>query len=174
MRAYIGDNRRQESLVGKVGANVKKTVADVREILKERDLRLTPQREAILRILLRGQDDHMTAEDIYDRTRDEAPDIGLATIYRTLDLFEELGLVSRLEFGAGGRRYEFSLDRDKHYHHHLLCLGCGNILEFNEDLLDTLEETIGKESGFQIVDHSLRFFGYCAKCQSKRREAKHE
>lgn len=147
---------------------MKETVADVREILKERDLRLTPQREAILKILLQGKDDHLTAEDIYDRTRDEAPDIGLATIYRTLELFEELGLVSGLEFGTGGRRYEFSLDRDKHYHHHLLCLGCGEISEFNVDLLEELEETIGKQSGFEIVDHSLRFFGYCAKCQAKR------
>ena len=147
---------------------MEKAVANVRELLKEKDLRLTPQREAVLRILLQGKDEHLTAEDIYDRTRDEYPDIGLATIYRTVELFEELGLVSRLEFGSGGCRYEFSLDQHGHYHHHLICLDCGTIFEFNEDLLENLEDTIGRESGFQVVDHSLRFFGYCQKCQAKR------
>ncbi len=154
------------------GETMKKAVASVRELLKEKDLRLTPQREAVLRILMQSKDEHLTAEDIYDRTRDHYSDIGLATIYRSLDLFEELGLVSRLDFGTGGRRYEFSLDRDRHYHHHLICLDCGTIFEFSEDLLEDLEDTIGRESGFQVVDHSLRFFGYCQQCQAKRQEAR--
>lgn len=154
----------------KVGASVKKTVAEVRDMLRKRDQRLTPQREIILRILIEEQEDHLTAEDIYARTRDIAPEIGLATIYRALELFENLGLVSRLEFGSGGRRYEFSLDGDKHYHHHLLCLECDKIIEFNEDLLEDIEETIGNESGFRIIDHSLRFFGYCRECDVKRKE----
>ncbi len=147
---------------------VKQALVNVRKLLKEKDLRLTPQREAVLQILLEGQEEHLTAEDIYDRTRDHHPDIGLATIYRSLDLFEELGLVSRLDFGTGGRRYEFSLDQDRHYHHHLICLDCGSIFEFNEDLLEDLEAIIGNENGFRVVDHSLRFFGYCRDCQTKK------
>lgn len=139
-------------------------VTEVRTLLKEKNLRLTPQREAVLRILLDCQDKHLTAEDIYDRTRAEYPDIGLATIYRALELFEELGLVSRLEFGDGGRRYEFALGKD---HHHLLCMDCGQIAEFNEDLLDDLQQTIARESGFLILNHSLRFFGYCSRCKGK-------
>lgn len=139
-------------------------VTEVRTLLKGKNLRLTPQREAVLRILLDCEGSHLTAEDIYDRTRAEYPDIGLATIYRALELFEELGLVSRLEFGDGGRRYEFALGKD---HHHLLCLDCGQIAEFNEDLLEDLQETIARESGFLILNHSLRFFGYCSRCKSK-------
>lgn len=141
-------------------------VTEVRALLKERNLRLTPQREAVLRILLDCQDKHLTAEDIYDRTRAEYPDIGLATIYRTLELFEELELVSRLEFGDGGRRYESALGKD---HHHLLCMDCGRIAEFNEDLLEDLQETIARESGFLILNHSLRFFGYCNHCKAKHK-----
>lgn len=139
-------------------------VTDVRTLLKEKNLRLTPQREAVLRVMLDCQDQHLTAEDIYDRTRAEYADIGLATIYRTLELFEDLGLISRLDFGDGGRRYEFALGKD---HHHLICIDCGKIAEFNEDLLDELQETIARESGFRILNHSLRFFGYCSSCKHK-------
>lgn len=144
---------------------IQKVVSEIRDLLKEKDFRLTPQREAILRILLEKSDEHMTAEDIYGVTREQNPEIGLATVYRTLELFEGLGVISRLDFGQGGRKYEFAGDREKHYHHHLLCLKCGEILEFNEDLLEDLEARIGEQSGFKIVDHSLRFFGYCRKCR---------
>lgn len=142
------------------------TVSEVRDLLKEREFRLTPQREAILRILLNNTESHMTAEDIYGVTRGSHPEIGLATVYRTLDLFEGLGIVSRLDFGDSGRKYEFAGNRGRHYHHHLLCLGCGEINEFNEDLLEGLEERIAQQSGFKIVDHSLRFFGYCERCRN--------
>lgn len=146
---------------------MQKMFTDVRALLKEKNLRLTPQREAVLKILL-DCEEHLTAEDIYDRTRAEYPEIGLATIYRALELFEELGLVSKLDFGDGGRRYEPALGKD---HHHLICIDCGQIAEFNEDLLGQLHETIARESGFLILNHSLRFFGYCSKCKDKH---KHE
>ena len=146
---------------------MQKVVAEIRDLLKEKDFRLTPQREAILQILLENDDNHMTAEDIYGITRERNPEIGLATVYRALELFEGLGIVSRLDFGEGGRKYEFSADRQKHYHHHLLCLDCGNIIEFNEDLLEDLEQRIAMQSNFKIVDHSLRFFGYCEQCREK-------
>lgn len=147
---------------------VQKLISDIRDLLKEKDFRLTPQREAILRILLDQRDSHVTAEDIYNLSRSKNPEIGLATVYRTLELFEGLGIVSRLDFGEGGRKYEFSSDREKHYHHHLLCLGCGEIIEFNEDLLEDLEDRIARNTDFRIVDHSLRFFGYCSKCQENK------
>ena len=150
---------------------VQKVVTEIRDLLKEKDFRLTPQREAILLILLNAGHDHMTAEDIYGITRDRNPEIGLATVYRTLELFEGLGVISRLDFGEGGRKYEYAGDRQKHYHHHLLCLSCGEIIEFNEDLLDDLEDRIATKSNFKIVDHSLRFFGYCAKCRDGHNES---
>lgn len=137
----------------------------VREILLERDYRLTPQREAVLLILLEKSPTHMTAEDIFAVTRERNPDIGLATIYRSLELFQKLGVVSSLHTGDGGRKYELVVGSEEHYHHHLLCLGCGDITEFNEDLLEDLERRVAREGGFRIVDHSLRFFGYCRKCE---------
>jgi len=146
-------------------------VARILGVLKDKDFRLTPQREAILRILLTAEENHMTAEDIYNITRIKNPEIGLATVYRTLDLFENLGIVARLDFCEGGRKYELSTDQEKHYHHHLVCLGCADIIEFNEDLLDDLEARVANQSNFKITDHSLQFFGYCSKCREPKDES---
>lgn len=151
--------------------SVEQDIAQILGVLKEKDFRLTPQREAILRILLSGEINHMTAEEIYTVTRDKNPEIGLATVYRTLDLFENLGIVSRLDFCEGGRKYELSSDKERHYHHHLVCLSCGEIIEFNEDLLDDLEDRIASQSKFKITDHSLRFFGYCQGCREPQNES---
>jgi len=148
--------------------NEEQNISQILSVLKEKDFRLTPQREAILRILLSAEENHMTAEEIYSITRAKNPEIGLATVYRTLDLFENLGIVARLDFCEGGRKYELASDQEKHYHHHLVCLGCADIIEFNEDLLDDLEARIATQSNFRITDHSLQFFGYCSKCREPK------
>lgn len=142
-----------------------KLITTVKKKLREKDLRSTPQRQAILAILLKSKDKHLTAEEVYALTRDDNPEIGLATVYRTLDLFVELGVVHKLEFGEKGARYELSSQEPGHYHHHLICIQCNSITEFNDDLLDDLEEVISQESGFLITDHTLRFYGLCRHCQ---------
>ncbi len=126
---------------------------------------MTSQREAILDILISRQDEHLNADEIYIATKNQFPDIGLATVYRTLDLFSQLDIINKLEFGDAGCRYEFNPNYDKHYHHHLICLKCGKINEVKDDSLDALEEKIAYKSGFKITDHSLRFYGYCKTCQ---------
>lgn len=147
-------------------------LSDIKELLAEKDLRLTPQREAILRVLVKHADLHLSADEIYRRTKEECPDIGLATVYRALEIFENLGIIHKLQFGEEGSRYEFNPEFQKHYHHHLICLSCGGIFEFNEDLLDDIEEAISERTGFDIVDHSLRVYGYCRQCQAAARGAR--
>lgn len=139
----------------------------IQEQLKEHDYQLTPQREAVLKVLIENADMHLKVEDIYMRTKELAPEIGLATVYRTLELLEKISVVCRFEYGDGQSRYELVCKSEEHYHHHLICLKCGEISEFRDDLLDELEERISQEQQFKIVDHSLRFFGYCAKCSSR-------
>ncbi|NMB38624.1 MAG: transcriptional repressor [Firmicutes bacterium] len=139
----------------------------IQEQLKEHDYQLTPQREAVLKVLIENADMHLKVEDIYMRTKELAPEIGLATVYRTLELLEKINVVCRFEYGDGQSRYELVCKSEEHYHHHLICLKCGEISEFRDDLLDELEERISQEQQFKIVDHSLRFFGYCAKCTSR-------
>ena len=92
-------------------------------------------------------------------------EIGLATVYRNLELLEKLGIIHRFDYGDGQNRYEINMGEEEHYHHHLICRKCGAIGEFHSDLLESIERRIADETGFEVTDHCLRFFGLCAKCR---------
>jgi Fur family ferric uptake transcriptional regulator len=132
--------------------------------LHENDYKITPQRRVILKVFLDNVEHHLSAEEIYNIVRVTNPEIGLATVYRTLDLLAELEILQKVNFGDGRSRYEFS-DTEVHHHHHLICLKCCEVTEFDDDKLEELEAAIGKKSGFKIIDHQVKFFGYCQKCQ---------
>lgn len=129
--------------------------------------KMTPQREVILRVMTEHSGQHPSAEEIYGLVKEKAPDIGLATVYRTLDLLVELNIIHKVDFGDGRSRYEFT-SQEQHRHHHLICLSCGRIIEAKEDLLHQLEETIERDNGFLVVDHSVKFYGYCSECQANK------
>ena len=142
------------------------TLDDLKQRLQERQYKLTPQRKHILQIFLDHPGKHLSAEDVHDILRDARSEIGLATVYRSLELLHELGLLQKMEFGDGCSRYEVKeMEPGMHQHHHLICLKCGKVIEFSDDLLDGLEKDIFKKSGFKIVDHEVKFFGYCKECQ---------
>lgn len=145
-----------------------KYIEGARQRLADSDYRLTPQRQAILQVLVDNREGHLSADDVYMKAKEKHPDVGLATVYRTLELFEKLGIVYRLDYGDGQARYEYNDGVEEHYHHHLICLSCGRIQEFNYDLLDDIEKIISSKTNFKIVDHCLRIFGYCAECSSKQ------
>ena len=142
---------------------------DLRGKLSERGYKMTPQRKEILKIFVDHSDyHHMSAEDVYSILRENKSEIGLATVYRALELLSELGILVKMEFGDGCARYELSTTDPKiHHHHHLICLKCKKVIEFEEDLLDELEADIAKKSGFQITNHEVKFFGYCSECRAK-------
>lgn len=146
---------------------MEKIIDSIKNKLRENDLRLTSQRQAILQILLEYRHAHLSVEELYNIAHEHYPELGIATVYRTLDTFVELGIVHKMEFGDKGARYELNVDDGQHYHHHLFCISCGTIIEFNDDLLEKLEERIINESKFLIKDHSLRFYGLCHECQQK-------
>jgi len=133
--------------------------------LKEEGYKLTTQRRVILDVILENQGRHMSPEEIYDRVKDKYPEIGLATVYRTLQLLEQLKIVYKLNFNDGCSRYEMNSSSNDHQHHHLICLSCGKVTEVELDLLDSLEIQIEKDGMFQIVDHNVKFFGYCYNCK---------
>lgn len=138
----------------------------IRARLQTESLRLTPQRNAVVEVLIANAEDHLSAEEIYMHTKEIHNEIGLATVYRNLELLEKLGIIHRFDYGDGQSRYEIRLDDgDEHYHHHLICKKCGYIGEFHSDLLETIEKRIEQEKGFEVTDHCLRFFGLCANCR---------
>jgi len=133
--------------------------------LAEKDYKVTPQRKIILKAFLDNVDSHLSAEDVYGIVKVQHPEIGLATVYRTLELLADLGILQKMNFGDGRSRFEFSETDDHHHHHHLICINCGQVTEFEDDLLESLETMIGRKSGFKIIDHQLKFYGFCQKCQ---------
>ncbi|MDI6602345.1 MAG: Fur family transcriptional regulator [Thermoanaerobacteraceae bacterium] len=140
---------------------------DVKYQLQEKGYKLTTQRRAILDTIMENSDKHLSSEDIYDLVRKKCPEIGLATVYRSLQIFEELGLIYKLDFNDGRIRYDVYNGTSDHQHHHLICISCGAVIEVEEDLLDDMERHIMEAKDFEIVDHNVKFFGYCSKCRSK-------
>jgi len=138
---------------------------DIRRKFHEKQYKLTPQRQLILQTFVEHQDKHLSAEDVHVIVREHSSEIGLATVYRTLELFSELEVLQKMDFGDGRSRYEINETSTPHHHHHLICLVCGKVKEFEDDLLETLETTIAHKSNFMIVDHQVKFYGYCQECK---------
>ena len=145
------------------------TMDDLKQKLQERQHKMTPQRQTVLQVFFNRAGEHLSAEDVHGILRNDGSEIGLATVYRSLELLSELGILQKMDFGDGRSRYELNeTDPQQHQHHHLICLGCGSVKEFADDLLEPLEQDVSKKSGFQIVDHQVKFYGYCQECQNKR------
>lgn len=135
--------------------------------LRDKGYKLTPQRRAVLDTISDNEGKHLTTEEIYDLVKKDCPEIGLATVYRTLQLLEEINIIYKLNFDDGINRYELVHDDEDHHHHHLICLKCGNVIEVEGDLLESLEREITKKYNFEITNHMLKFFGYCNDCKDK-------
>ncbi len=140
----------------------------LKQKLQERQHKMTAQRQTVLQIFLDHPGEHLSAEDVYGILRDGKKDIGLATVYRSLELLSELGILQKMEFGDGCSRYEVNTaNPEAHHHHHLICTKCNKVIEVEEDLLEDLEQAIFEKAGFKIMDHQVKFFGVCKECREK-------
>jgi len=144
---------------------VNKVICDVEEKLRAGEYKLTSRRECILMVLLENKGRHLSAEEVYNLVKAKTSDVGLATVYRTLELFTEFAVVDSMDFGDGRRRYELR-DVASHHHHHLICLKCGEIIEADEDLLEELEAKVSRQFGFEVHNHELKILGHCRKCRA--------
>jgi len=130
--------------------------------LRQRGYKLTPQRKAVLKTIMHSQN-HLTPVEIYDRVKQEHPGIGLVTVYRTIGLLTELGLICEVHTGDSSRSY--LIRRDSGHHHHLICSGCGAVVDFTACDLEELEQRLYRETGFEVEGHLLELYGYCPDCQ---------
>lgn len=126
--------------------------------IKNAGLKVTTPRMRILQILQEG---HLTAEEIYKELAAQGSEVGLATVYRVLTQFENAGLVIKHNFGDGRAVYE--LAKGEH-HDHLVCIKCGKVEEFVDDVIEQRQAQIAKEKNFKMTDHSLHIIGFCASC----------
>ncbi len=146
-----------------------------KSILKKHGYKFTWQRKLILDFLSDNMDKHLSCDEIFDMIVVDNPEIGIATIYRNLLTFDQLGIVSKLNLGDGINRYELKDSSEEgHHHHHLICVNCDKIIEVKKDLLDDLENMVENELEFKIMDHSLKFYGYCSDCRDKYKENNEE
>ena len=146
---------------------MKSRIDRIKKQLHEASYKLTPQREATVLVLLEHEADHLSAEDVFLLVKDKSPDIGLATVYRTLELLTDLKVVDKINFGDGVSRFDLRKEGADHFHHHLICIECGKVEEIEEDLLPAVEEKVESDFNFRILDHRLTFHGVCSECQAK-------
>ena len=136
--------------------------------------RITLGREAILGVLTKA-DKHLSAEDIYLKIYPKYPSIGLTTIYRTLDMLVNMGLIYKFDFGDRRARYELAEGPKKEdHHHHLVCSECNNVINYTDfideevELLKMTEKGLSKKYKFNITNHLIQFYGVCDKCRKSK------
>ena len=132
-----------------------------RRALSDTGLRATSQRAVILDIIRQSQG-HLDADEIYRRARRREPRISLSTVYRTLQKFRDIGLVEESHFDESHHHYE---PKPRGKHHHLVCLKCGQVVEFDFDLQSHIKENVPEAEGFDVRQLELRMTGYCAGCR---------
>lgn len=135
-------------------------------VLKKSDLKFTKQREVILRTLYNNQD-HFTPETLHGLVKTSYPElnVGIATVYRTLNLLEESNLVTSISFGLQGKKFELAT---KPHHDHMICRTCGLIIEFQDPTIEKRQITLTKEHDFKLTNHMMQLYGICKNCQKKK------
>lgn len=131
---------------------------DQNKELKRAGLKITLPRLKILEILQLPQNQHISAEDVYKILIDHGEDIGLATVYRVLNQFDDAGILNRHHFEGGKSVFEIS---HKKHHDHLVCLKCGKVIEFEDDVIEKRQEEVAERHNMKLTHHSLYLYGEC-------------
>lgn len=126
--------------------------------LKKAGLKVTLPRIKILEILQNPKNQHISAEDVYKLLIDHGEEIGLATVYRVLNQFDDAGILNRHHFEGGKSVFEIS---HKEHHDHLVCLKCGKVVEFEDDTIEQRQEAVAKANDMKLINHSLYLYGEC-------------
>jgi Fur family ferric uptake transcriptional regulator len=137
----------------------------LRDYLAARSMRYTPEREAVVREVF-SRHDHFTVEELYLALRKKRRRISRASVYRTIPLLVDAGLVAPVFQEAGQTRYEHTYGHE--HHCHLRCLACGRVVEFSEPILAEVERRLSSQWGFTVHGHKLEVTGTCPECQPKQ------
>jgi Fur family transcriptional regulator, ferric uptake regulator len=149
---------------GTIDVSTEKPSQSIEEACVAKGMRMTEQRRIVARVL-EGATDHPDVEELYRRASAVDPHISIATVYRTVKLFEDAGVIARHDFGAGRSRYEPIPDE---HHDHLIDLRSGEVIEFRDDEIERLQKAIAERLGFRLVDHRLEL--YAVPLGAKRRD----
>jgi len=106
---------------------------------------------------------HLSVEELWNKVREQDAKVSVATVYRTMKLLGECGLAHARNFGDGQTRYEAAVGR--HHHDHLICTHCGNIVEFEDERIEQMQELVARKHGFTVTSHKMELYGLCRNCQ---------
>lgn len=133
---------------------------DQNQELKKAGLKVTLPRLKILEILQLPENQHISAEEVYKILLDQGEDIGLATVYRVLNQFDDAGILNRHHFEGGKSVFEIS---NKKHHDHIVCLDCGRVMEFEDEIIEERQKQVAAKYNIDLTHHSLYLYGKCAK-----------
>ena len=136
----------------------------IKRLMRRKGYKLTHQRLALIQLVLESQS-HLSPAEIYEEVKKKHAGIGRVTVYRTLGMLQELGLICRVNLG--GRKRSYLLRRPKGHHHHLVCSDCGRVVDFTGCHLSELEQRLQEGTGFEIEGHLLEFHGRCRLCREE-------
>ncbi|MDG3087444.1 ferric iron uptake transcriptional regulator [Vibrio hannami] len=146
-------------------------MSDNNKALKDAGLKVTLPRLKILEVLQQPDCQHISAEELYKKLIDLGEEIGLATVYRVLNQFDDAGIVTRHHFEGGKSVFELST---QHHHDHLVCLDCGTVIEFSDEVIENRQKEIASSYGIELTNHSLYLYGKCAEGDCKKDPNLHE
>ncbi len=153
----------------RIGNGAMKTKAkspdNARRILDVPGLRITSQRALIMGVIRQGRG-HLDADEVYRQAREKQPRLSLSTVYRTLQTLKKLGLVEEVHFDEEHHHYEMKPSTE---HHHLVCLGCGRVVEFKYPLARLVKRNVAEAKDFEITGSEVRMTGYCSTCRKNRK-----
>jgi len=124
--------------------------------LKEAGLKVTSPRVKILRLLQLPENQHLSAEELYKKLLEQGDEVGVATVYRVLNQFDDAGIVTRHHFEGGKSVFELT---HKDHHDHLVCLKCGQVIEFHDEIIEKQQQLIAAKFGIKLTNHSLYLYG---------------
>jgi Fur family ferric uptake transcriptional regulator len=130
--------------------------------MAEHGLKSTRQRSMIIDSFF-ALGGHLSVEELWSRVRQEDTKVSVATVYRTMKLLSDCGLAHARNFGDGQTRYEAAVGRD--HHDHLICTRCGQIIEFENNRIEQLQEAVARSHGFKVLSHKMELYGLCVDCQ---------
>ncbi len=130
--------------------------------IARKGMRMTRQRRVIADVMMHTEG-HVNIDQLYERVKKQDPNIGYATVYRTLKLLTEAGLASGAHFGDGAMRFEAAVNR--HHHDHLICTECGKIIEFENEEIERLQQAVADRHNFVMSDHKMEIYGTCSDCR---------
>ena len=148
---------------------------DFERWIRNRGLRMTIPRQLVAEVL-QSAEGYLSADEIYMRIKEDYPAIGLATVYRTLELLNEMGIVNRYNFGDGCARYITAEDQSSEHHHQLVCENCFRVIRYSDfmedeqELYRRVEAVLSERHGFEIKRHIVQFYGLCPDCRKEKNE----